>query len=77
MGVFENIKTGLLQAIAFEKGKRVLRSRLDQAKEDVKQGRVQPSETAVADVINEIENCDLIVSEERQEVSVTNMTGLG
>lgn len=56
MSVFEDIKNSLRQAIAFEKEKRVIRSHLEQAKYDVQQGKVQPSETVAAEIINDLEN---------------------
>ena len=56
VSIFDDIKTGLLQAIAIERERRTVRSHLGHSKKEIKQGKTQPVEEAVADLLDEIGN---------------------
>ena len=55
MSVFEDIKTGLHQAIALEKARQETQSHFEQAESDIQNGRVQPAEDVFFEIINNLE----------------------
>ena len=55
MSVFEDIKTGLHQAIVLEKARQEMQSHFEHAENDIQNGRVQPAEDAFSEVINNLE----------------------
>ena len=55
MSIFEDIKMGLIQAIALEKAKKELRSHLEQSRGDLENGRLQPADHVFTDVLRELE----------------------
>ena len=55
MSVFEDIKTGLHQAIVLEKARQEMQSHFEHAESDIQNGRVQPAEDAFSEVINNLE----------------------
>lgn len=55
MSIFEDIKTGLNQAITLEKARAALYSHLEQSENDIKQGNVHTVEDAIADILDKME----------------------